>query len=122
MTDAQKEWQRCKHWIEAALVYARGTHLIEDVEAGIANGTYQFWPGERSAIVSEIIVYPRLKALNFWLIGGDLSELKEMEPIVVAWAKTQGCTRFMGVGRWGMQRAFRSQGYEPWWFAIAKDI
>ena len=122
MTEAQNEWARCKPWIEAALVHAHGTHTIADVEAGIAQGLYQFWPGERAAIVTELITYPRLMALNYFLIGGDLSELKDMEPRITAWAKGVGCKRVMGVGRKGFERAFRAAGYEPWWTCIARDL
>ena len=32
------EWERCRPWIEAALIYADGTHSIEDIAAGIASG------------------------------------------------------------------------------------
>lgn len=122
MTEAQAEWDRCKPWIEAALVYANGTHTIEDIEHGIATGVFQFWPGKNAAIVSEVIRYPRLSALNFFLIGGDLSELKDMEPAVTEWAKSIGCKRVMGVGRRGFERAFKSSGFEPWWLCICKDI
>lgn len=122
MTPAQEDWERCKAWIAAALVHARGTHELEDVESGIADGTYQFWPGKNAAIVSEIIQYPRLRALNFWLIGGDLNELKDMEPSITDWAKAAGCSRVMGVGRKGFERAFTNHGFTLWWTCIAKEI
>ncbi len=119
---AESEWARCKHWIAAALEYSRGTHTIEDIEAGIAAGQYTFWPGRGCAVITEFIEYPQLKALNFFLFGGDLQDLKEMEPHIVAWAKAQGCTRFMGGGRKGFERVFASAGYEPAWFVLVKDL
>lgn len=116
------EWDRCRPWIEAALKYTLGTHTIEDVEAGIADGRYQFWAGARSAIVTEIISYPRLKALNYWLIGGDLRELKYMERRISAWARGHGCSRAIGVGRKGFQRVFEEHGFKPQWWFVCKNL
>lgn len=93
-----------------------------DIETGIALGRYQFWAGERSAIVTELIHFPRLTALNYFLIGGDLSELKTMEPRISAWAKTMGCSRVLGVGRAGFERAFKQAGFTRRWTVIAKEL
>lgn len=116
------EWDRCKEWIAGALQYADGTHTLADIKDGIAADRFQLWAGDNAAIVTEIIGYPRKKALNFFLIGGDLSELKIMEPVICQWARLQGCTRAIGVGRKGFQRVFAEAGYEPRWFYIAKEL
>ncbi len=106
------EWSRCRPWIEAALPYCYGTHTIEDVERQIAEGRLQFWPGMRCAVVTEIVEYPRLKALNFFLIGGELDELlTQMHPVIVEWAKALGCTRVASTGRKGWERVLRPLGY-----------
>lgn len=120
---AQKEWSRCRPWIEAALPWCYGTHTIEDVERQIAEGRLQFWPGERCACVTEIIEYPRLKALNFFLIGGDLDELlNKMEPAVIAWAKSLGCTRVASTGRKGWSKALKPLGYEHVLYTMLKQF
>jgi len=117
------EWSRCRPWIEAALPYCYGTHAIEDVERQIAEGRLQFWPGEKCACVTEIIEYPRLKALNFFLIGGDLSELlQKMEPAVIAWAKAAGCTRVASTGRKGWSKALKPLGYEHVLYTMLKEF
>lgn len=121
--DDKAEWYRCKPWIEAALQYAEGTHTIEDIENGIEAGTFQFFCSRNSAVVTEILNYPRKKVLNYFLIGGDLDELiKEIEPPVSAWAKTEGCSLVVGIGRKGFERAFRDSGFRPCWTAICKDL
>src|SRR5262245_43497735 len=95
---AEAAWTRCRPYIEAALAQAGGTHAVEDVERLIAAGRAHFWPGRRCAVVSEFYHYPRLKACNLWLLGGDLKELLRMRPAIEAWARAQGCTRMLGGG------------------------
>lgn len=98
-----------RSYIEAALQYAGGTHTFEDVTAGVAEGRMQFWPGVRSAIITELLESPRARTLHFFLAGGDLAELEAMEPLVIAWGKTQGCTAASMVGRKGWERTFLTQ-------------
>lgn len=122
-TDPKAEWHRCRPWIDAALEYTGGTHTIEDIERGIEEGTLLFFSSPNSAVVAEFISYPRKRVFNYFLIGGDLRELiTHIEPYVTAWAKQQGASRVIGIGRRGFERAFRGSGFEPCWTAIAKDI
>jgi hypothetical protein len=112
------DWLRCSPWIAAALEASGGTHHLSDVVEGIATGQFQFWPGERSACVTEIIDYPRKRALCFWLAGGDLIDLmRNVEPIARKWAEDRGCTLFYGnaVERPGWERALSKYGYAPGW-------
>lgn len=120
--DEKAEWYRCRPWIEAALEYAHGTHTIEDIEDGIERGDFYFFSSPKSAVVIEIIVFPRLQALNYFLIGGDLDELQQrIEPYVTAWAKQKGCRRVIGIGRKGLERVF-APDFQYGWTAIYKDI
>ena len=77
--DWVKEFKRCEKWLEDALDYAHGTFDINDVFNDVVNGTAQFWPGKNSAVVTQIVPYPRKKVLHFFLAGGDIKELEEME-------------------------------------------
>lgn len=124
VTEDKSEWFRCRPWIKAALEYTGGTHTIEDIEDGIGTGAMSFFCSPNSAVVVEIIKYPRMKVLNYFLIGGDLEELKrEIEPVITRWAKeTLGCKKAIGVGRRGFERAFRENGFAPCWAAISKDL
>jgi len=110
-------------WIEAALPYCYCTHTIEDVERQIAEGRLQFWPGERCAVVTEIVDYPRLRALNFFLVGGDLNELiEQMEPAIVEWARRLGCTRIAQTGRKGWGRVLAPLGYQTTLSVMIRDL
>jgi len=117
------EWYRCRPWIEDALVYAGGTHTIEDIEEGIGNGNFQFWSGPKCAVVTAITDYPRQRVMNYFLIGGDLKELHDfIEPRVTHWAfYEQNCDRVIGIGRKGFERVFADSGFRHGWTFIVKD-
>ncbi len=109
--------------IEAALAQSLGLETIEDVEAFIADGSYQAWFGRNSCIITEVGFYPRGKVLNVVHGGGDLKELlDEMEPALCDWARQIGCRAIMGVGRKGWERACRAKGYRHAWTAMFKPL
>jgi hypothetical protein len=122
LTD-EEHLQRLRHHVEAALEYSGGTHGIEDIAEGIKTGRFQLWPADNSVIVTEIIVYPRLKNLHFFLAGGDLDEIQLMQPLVESWGKSMGCTRVSLAGRKGWEKTFlKDRGYKPKWFVLSKDL
>ena len=123
MIDAFHELNRCRRWIEDALEYSGGTHTFDDIADGIEAGNFQLWSGDHSAIVTEIVVYPRLKDLHFFLAGGNLDELEKMCPIIEDWGRSQGCTKVSLAGRKGWKRTFlKNEGYEPQWFILSKEL
>jgi hypothetical protein len=118
-------WARCRPWVEAALAHAGGGYTIEDVQAGIERGDFQFWPGARCAVVTELVVSPRSAWLNFWLTGGELSELLIMRPHIERWALARGCSEARGGGlaeRRGWARVLRAAGYRPRWTIYSKNL
>ena len=119
----EEEFERLRHHVAAALEYSGGTHKVEDIAEGIMRGQFQLWPGKNSVVVTEIIVYPQLKDLHFFLAGGDLDELRLMRPIIESWGKEIGCSRVSLAGRKGWERTFlKGEGYEPKWFILCKDL
>lgn len=119
----EKDFERLRHHVAAALEYSGGTHKVEDIVEGIRAGRFQFWPGRDSAVVTEIIVYPQLKDLHYFLAGGDLDELRLMRPLIEQWGKSIGCSRVSLAGRKGWERTFlKDEGYEPKWFILCKDL
>jgi GNAT superfamily N-acetyltransferase len=120
---AEAAWVRCRPYVEAALARAGGTHDIDDVARLIGEGRAHFWPGRRCAVVTEFYDYPRLRACNLWLLGGELKELLALRPAIEAWAKAQGCTRILGGGpRRGWARVLEPLGYRPEWIIYCKDL
>lgn len=116
-------WNRCRPYVEAALTRAGGTHGLGDVARLIEQGRAHFWPGRRCAVVTEFYDYPRLRACNLWLLGGDLKELLAMRPAIEAWARAEGCSRILGGGpRRGWARVLEPLGYRPGWIIYCKEL
>ena len=114
--------ERCRPWIEAALVYTGGTHHFDDIVKNIALGTMQLWPSPRGCIVTEIVVYPRKKVLNIFLAGGELDQILEMNDDVKAWAEANGCTAATMAGRIGWKKPLAEYGWKPLHSSYAKEI
>lgn len=100
------EWERCSPWIQAALDYGGNLFALEDVLDAVQKGQAQFWPGKKSALVTEIKQYPRKRLCNVWLAGGDLEELKQMSVYVKDFAKASKCDGLLVQGRPGWQKVF----------------
>ena len=118
MTVAAQEWKRCRAYIEDALAFVT-THTIEDVEAGILAGLYVFWPASKSALITEIHVFPRTKHMHIFLAGGDLDELRGMVPMLQSWARFNGCSKVTLCGRRGWERVLKQQGWDTGLVALS---
>lgn len=107
---------------EASLRYGGGTHSVEDVLAMVRDGRAQFWPRDGSGdgnIVTELVQYPRFKAINFWLISGCLHDCLALEDEVLEFGRAEGCTVATAAGRrgWGRVAAptgWRLHSYQFW--------
>jgi|TARA_R100000482_G_scaffold91188_1_gene37485 hypothetical protein len=122
MEDLDKELDRCKPWIEAALDRGGNTHIFEDIVDGVKKGLMQFWPADDACAVTEIICYPRKKVLHIFLAGGNMDTIVDMDESAVHYAKLSGCTGMSVAGRKGWQRVLDKKGYKPFTFSLGKDI
>jgi len=114
---------RLLHHVEAALEYSGGTHNFDDIAEMVEKSRLQVWPAANSVVLTEIIVYPRLKNLHYFLAGGDLDELSRMRSMIESWGKSIGCTRVTLAGRKGWAKTFlKDEGYRPQWSVLAKEL
>lgn len=97
-------WHRLKHLLVPALEMD-GTHNLDDVLEELRREEVEFWPGEQSAVVTEIIAYPRKKLLVYWIAGGELEELKKLATVINEYGRSRGCQEATIVGRRGWVRA-----------------
>ena len=96
MTDDEKARR-----FEKALAMAGNTHTAADVLDRVREKRAMCWPNGDSIIVTEVLVYPRLRACNYWIASGTLQECLELQPAIDEWAKGEGCTVATAIGRMG---------------------
>ena len=105
-------WARHEARLRAAWVRAPQLWSLERIRERVRDGDgVYFWPGERSAIVGEVMPGDLRSAFNFWLGAGDRAELFDMARRIEAWARARGCTVFLVQGRRGWARYASAQGY-----------
>jgi hypothetical protein len=75
----------------------------------VEDGKAQLHVGERCAVVTQIMEFPAGRQLHYWLAGGDLNELREIEKRVSEDAKNNGCIQASIVGRrgWGKTLGYK---------------
>lgn len=92
-TISLRELERVRRHCEAALDKCGNTHDWQDVLALLIADKLQLWTGRDSAMVTEVIEYPKLRACRIFLAGGKLEELVEMADALADEAATIGCDR-----------------------------
>lgn len=113
-------WPDVREHLNSALEEAQGTHTEEDILRGVLSGSLQLWVGSKSAGVTEIVIYPRFRAVRVFLAGGDMEELRYMETVIIREAKKAGLARIEIGGRRGFLRAL--PGYEELCTTIVKTL
>jgi len=104
--DAVADFTRCRGYLQSALDLIE-THTMGDIIAGIERGAFHFWPGQKSAAITEVYQYPRARYLNIFLAGGDLDELLSMVPLFKSWGEHLGCTELVLAGRPGWEKVLK---------------
>jgi hypothetical protein len=87
--------------LEKALEHGGGTHTVDDVMERVRENRAACWPNGDSLVVTEVLVFPRLRAVNYWIASGNLQECLALAPAIDAWGIEQGCTVAMATGRMG---------------------
>lgn len=108
---------------DKALLIGGQTHTIDDIEAGIAGGFYQFWEADDCCAVTEIVPYPRAKKLHVFLAAGDFNSICEkLLPQAKAFAEKNGCVSMTTIARKGFLRRIPKYGFKPKYIAFELDF
>jgi hypothetical protein len=119
------DFDRLADYITRAIEYTGGAHTLETLWEAIECGDLQLWPYRDSLTITELQRTPSgKKGIHFFLAAGNLEELKALQPIVVAWAITQGATYATMIGRRGWERSFltRESGWRPTMTMFTRDL
>lgn len=81
-----------------------GGYDLDDIAEAVAKGEMQLWPAPKAAMVTEILRFPKRRALNTVLAGGNLEQIMDMVPSLRAFARGQGCDVLLMSGRPGWTR------------------
>lgn len=92
--------------LDAALAYSGGSHTVEDVLAGVRDGTMQLWHRPNALIVTEVITHPRQQIVHIFLAAGKMDAIEALADEIEGWARAVGCTKARLVGRRGWTRSF----------------
>lgn len=125
MTHPAPDISGYRQYIEPALAYTGEAVTWDDIVEGVSAGTLQFWPGARSAIITEIAAPVRApKRLQVLFAGGDLTDIESLAPAVEAWARAQGCRVLHLYGRPGWERSFltRDAGWTKKLVVLEKEL
>ena len=102
------------HRFKRALSMAGNTHDVSDVLDRIGQQKAVCWTNGDSVVVTEVIVSPRVRALNYWLVCGDLHECAALQPAIDAWGLSEGCSIATAIGRMGWLRLSRTSLGSDW--------
>ena len=99
------------------------THTPDDVLDALNRGAMQLWHKNDSIVVTEVAVYPRLKACRVFLAAGDFDDVWDlMDNQVEPWARNHGCKRIEGHGRLGWKKSAEQRGYVTLNLVMKKEL
>jgi hypothetical protein len=108
--------------IEAALAID-GTHMWEDVREMLIDGRCQIFWNEHGAWITELLLYPRKRVLNVWIVAGQLPEVMMLQQQVMDFALTQTCDIVMVKGaRFGWKDIAREYGWREHALMLVHDV
>lgn len=108
---------------DRAILIGGSTHTIDDIEAGIAAGFFQFWEADDCCAVTEIVPYPRAKKLHIFLAAGNfLSICEKLLPQARKFAEENGCVSMTTIARKGFVRRIPAYGFKPKYIAFELDL
>ena len=111
-----------REMLERALEFAGGTHLWEDIVQAVNEGRMHFWPAEKSCVVTEVVCYPRARAIHIFLAAGDLMEIKGMDSTFQEFGRALDAKFITLSGRRGWTKALDDIGYKLSHVSMFKEI
>lgn len=108
-----QQWNGCRQWLLPAAARSPDGMEEGDLINELILGRAQIWPGERSAMVTQLVDQDGERLLHVLLGGGDLKELLLMHFGVASWGRAMGAGWATINGREGWARVLRAFGFVP---------
>jgi hypothetical protein len=99
------------HRIDQALAEGGGLMTWPDLVQRARERRAQIWGGDDAVIATEILEFPRLRALDCTLAAGSLAGVWALEPEIEAFARAEGCAELWCHGRPGWGRVGERAGW-----------
>lgn len=106
-------WHEVRDSINKGLKEGDGNFEEIDILNGCVSNQMTLWRHGASALVCQIISFPRKRVCHVLVLGG--AEMRNWFPhidILEAWAKSIGCHRIEELGRRGWTRVLEGKGWE----------
>lgn len=100
-------WDVIRPLVKSALKYTPYSNA-GDVKQRLFNHLAQLWQKNdyESILITEVVIYPRAKVLNLWLMAGRNPDNEDLK-IIENWGKESSCTHMEFTGRKGWERKVR---------------
>ena len=112
-------WPNIEQYMVGAAQYTYNRFNTDDIKKDLITKPQQLWIAYDEekiygAVVTEIIVYPRMNTLMMHFTGGEkLPRWKQpMLKLLQRFAKDHGCSVIESYGRPGWEKVFRNDGYK----------
>jgi hypothetical protein len=101
--------------LRTALLRDGGHYTVADVMQALQRGEAQIITSDANDafVLTEVLSFPRHRALRIWVAGGRLQSLLELVPQVDELAREEGCAELLALGRPGWLRMAERHGWSP---------
>ncbi len=88
----------------------------------ILDGRAKLWVESEALIVTEVLQFPRKRALRFWLATGDIEACLTLHRRVLEWGAEQGCDFAITTGRKGWTKPLRVEGWTETLVVLEQEL
>lgn len=128
--DLSLVWPKVKDMVTKAIEHSDGKFNTDDLYKLLQDKACQLWVAynhESKQIVgvaiTEIIVYPNEKRLNFFVLTGtDFAKLYELSEPIYAFARAHNCKKADVIGRPGWEKVLAPYGFKKIHTIVSIDL
>ena len=111
IVDIVKQWMKCRKAMLTAIEKLNGTHSEDGILARLFTKQMHLLTNGSTGIVLEIVEYECFKALNVFLLGGNIDEVAKLVPEIERLRVAHGCKRVMGLATPDDEGRSRAEGW-----------